>query len=342
MLKKAISYIVIEEGNSIAPLLRNVAQRKFEGFEIIGVCEITIKKDEFENEIDIFNTIYDQTVYSVEDYDTIFVSSIDSISNDIWKQINFAKQCLEKKIDIRAFSTPSINLIDTILEQEKKIGASPYDASMKARRTEFEYALLGKFLARGNPFGTKLINSKLYIEEGYNEIIHEIFELYSRGAEIMTISRFIYDIYNIWDTKDKTKGKNNLNNYMKGSKIAVILSNPIYKGYPSFRRSKTITSSTNKKGTTKYLPRKHWVVSLIKHDRLAVISEDLYDKVQERLNDDKTFHSIQVPSDKLEEVTANDCIIEWLNQFKEGTYEFQKIDPKLAEEISKKKDLLPV
>jgi hypothetical protein len=345
MLKKAISYIKIEEGSGHAPLLRNMAQRKIDGFEIIGVCEVTIKKDESENEIDIFNTIYDQTIYSVEDYDTIFVSSLDSISNDVWKQINFAKQCLEKKIDIRAFSTPSINLIDTMLEQEKRIGASPFGASMKARRTEFEYALLGKFLARGTPFGTKLVNKKLFIEEGYDKIIHEIFELYSRGAEIMTISRYLYDIYKIYDVKDtEKKNKTNLNNYLKGSKIAVILSNPIYKGYPPFHRSKNIINEKTKKKskTTKYLPRENWIVSLVKHEHLAVVSEDLFDKVQERLNNDKTFHSIQYPQDKLEEVLKDDVMVEWLNQFKEGTYEFQKIDPKLVEEISKKKDLLPV
>ena len=134
-----------------------------------------------------------------------------------------------------------------------------------------------------------------------------------------------------------------MNNYLKGSKIAVILSNPIYKGYPAFHRSKNLLNPNTKSSTTtKYLPRENWVVSLIKHDHLAVVSEDLYDKVQERLNNDETFHSIQYPHDKLKEVLENDKIAEWLKQFKEGTYEFQKIDPKIAEEISKKKDLLLV
>ena len=343
MIKKAISYITIEEGSGHAPLLRNMAQRKIEGFEIIGVCEVTIKENEAENEIDIFDTIYDQTIYSVEDYDTIFLFSLESISKDVWKQIRFAKKCLEHNIDIRTVTTPNTNQIDIILEQEKKIGASPFGASMKARRTEFEYALLGKYLARGIPFGTKLVNKKLYIQEGYNEIIHDIFNLYSRGAEIMTISRYLYDIYDIWDSQKAKKGRTKVNNYLKGSKIAVILSNPIYKGYPAFHRSKNLLNPNTKSSTTtKYLPRENWVVSLIKHDHLAVVSEDLYDKVQERLNNDETFHSIQYPHDKLKEVLENDKIAEWLKQFKEGTYEFQKIDPKIAEEISKKKDLLLV
>jgi hypothetical protein len=344
MLKKAISYITIEEGSSHAPLLRNMAQRKIEGFEIIGVCEVTIKEDETENEIDIFDTIYDQTVYSVEDYDTIFLFSLESISKDIWEQIRFAKKCVEHNIDIRTVTTPNTNQIDIILEQEKRIGASPFGASMKARRTEFEYALLGKYLARGIPFGTKLVNKQLFIKEDYEQIIYEIFNLYSRGAEIMTISRYLYDIYDIWNTNDKAKkGKNNLNNYMKASKIAVILSNPLYKGYPAFHRSKNILNPNTKKSTsTKYLPRENWIISLIKHDRLAVVGEDLYDKVQERLNDDESFHSIQIPSEQLDEALANDNMIEWLNQFREGTYEFQKIDPKLVEEISKKKDLMYV
>ena len=76
---------------------------------------------------------------------------------------------------------------------------------MKARRTEFEYALLGKYLARSIPFGTKLVNKKLYIQEGYNEIIHDIFNLYSRGAEIMEPSADTYTIFMIFGIHKKQK-----------------------------------------------------------------------------------------------------------------------------------------
>ena len=309
MTKRAVSFIRLDENNiNLQSFFMNMVQMTSQSlsFTMEGFCILnTSIVNEAHN--DIFDSIHKQTFKTPSDYDVIIVPSRETISTDLFEQFNFVLKCQELNIEVRSATQPNDNLVEIIAKEKEKTKNHSEELLAKSRVGMFELAKQGVFLGGQPPFGCLVGNDKqLEIDENYKDVVIEIFSLYSRGLKLVNIGRYLWDIYEIGNTHNPRKDGNKTP-YLKSDKIFAILTNSLYAGYPSYHRTKKVIS---KGGKTMYLPKEYWITSKVKIERLAIINEELFNKVQLRIKDDEAYERLQIPESELNTFLSNDKFLD--------------------------------
>ena len=291
MSNNAVAFIRLEEGNQqFQNFYMNMIQTSASTLQlnVKGFCVVNVASDE---EIDIFTTIHQQTFMTTDDYDVILIPSREVLSSDIFKQFEFVEKCLNKNIAIRSITDLSNNLVDTIIKEKNKTKNATVQLLSKSRDQMFKLAQEGVYLGGQVPFGYKLEKDKrLYIDENFEEPVKEIFYQYSRGVELVNIGRLIWDVYNIGNSQNATI-EGNKKPYLKSIKLYSILFSPLYKGYPAYHKTKKVGAKTL------YLPKEYWIMPENKIERLQIIEDELFEKVQERLVNEDWYEKLMLPND---------------------------------------------
>jgi hypothetical protein len=295
MSNNAVAFIRLEEGNSqFQNFYMNMIQSSASHLQlnVKGFCVVSVTSDQ---EIDIFDTIQKQTFMTTDEYDVILIPSREVLSSDIFKQFEFVEECIEKNIAIRSITDLSNNLVDIIINEKNKTKNATVQLLSKSRDQMFKLAQEGVYLGGQVPFGYKLEKDKrLYIDENFREPVTEIFYQYSRGLELVNIGRLIWDIYKIGNSANATT-EGNKKPYLKSIKLFSILLSPLYKGYPAYHKTKKVGAKTL------YLPKEYWIMPENKIERLQIIEEELFEKVQERLIYEEWYDKLKLPNDLLQE-----------------------------------------
>lgn len=309
MTKRAVAFIRLDEStiqhqSFYMTIIQQTSQSL--NYNLEGFCMLT-PSNNYEEEKDIFDIIHKQTMKSPSDYDVILILSREAISTDVFKQHEFVEKCKELNIEVRSAMNLSNDLVETIMEEKEKTKNHSQELLAKSREGMFELAKKGVFLGGQPPFGCLIGDDKhLTIDNDYREIIIEIFTLYSRGLTLVNIARYLWDIYELGNTHNPRKDGNRIP-YIKTDKLYAILTNPLYAGYPSYHRTKKVAS---KGGKTLYLPSEYWIVSSVKIERLSLISEELFDTVQKRIENDEAHKRLQIPLAELDFFLKQDVFLD--------------------------------
>lgn len=221
-----------------------------------------VSKSQFLNEI---NDLIDESISCIfiNDYNEMFLNpkEINEIINEL------------QKIGLDLFDEIEGNLTEKFTSLIKKNDDDlKLQKSHETKQKQIENTKMGKWTGGKTPFGYKLsIYKKLFIKDDEAKVIKEMFQQYSDGCSMNTVSRIIGDKYNLkyedgfWRTR----------------KIYDILINPIYKGFYSYNKNTTIN------GKMISLPKEQWTIAEVKDEEIAIVDELLFERVQGMLKNDK-------------------------------------------------------
>jgi DNA invertase Pin-like site-specific DNA recombinase len=272
---KAVVFVRIEEGQQgtemIQVQLLNALTSK-PGVNIVGYC--------FKSGLipvnEILPIIQKEVKYS---FDTIFIYNKDIISLNIKDVFMFVSECSSKGISVYTVVDGNLtefvmSLMEAKVEQEKK------DLSKVTVDRMAMAAIKGQLLGGRVTFGyRKRLDGKAEINPELVNIVREIFQLFADDCSITTITRVLSDKYGLC-YQDSTKGR------WRQNKVLRILENPIYNGFPAWGKT------TQKNGKLIHLPKDKWIISETRIDELVIIEDDLWNKVQKKLQEKN--HSKQI------------------------------------------------
>lgn len=191
----------------------------------------------------------------------------------VWRYDRFSRSQQDTYAAIGYFGKYGINIVpikeQSSLEQtlEEKLLASLYIAmaeyysaelSVKVCRNMYEIAKNGLYFGGSTPLGYKVVNKQLEIDELTAPIVQEAFQMYADGHQI----REICDVFN------KKGYKTSVGNSFTASSFRSLLSNERYIGVYSY-------AATDPNGDE--------AVFRFEHKVPALVSEDLFRRVQEKL-----------------------------------------------------------
>lgn len=151
-----------------------------------------------------------------------------------------------------------------------------HKTSLRVDSSHVQMAEEGRFRGGDAPYGYKLIKTDKLNKKKKELLALTIFE--DEAEIVCLIYQLAYDGYgqnkiaqHLNENGIKTrKGKN-----WNACTIGYILKNPIYKGYPAYRKK------TTKNDTAHNLPQSEWVLCKEQQEELVIIPEGRWDKVQE-------------------------------------------------------------
>lgn len=181
--------------------------------------------------------------------------------------------CVEDNIDSsKGVGKLMISILSAVAEIERE------NISIQTMEGRMQKAREGKWNGGMAPYGYKLVNGKLEINESEAKQVRLIFDKYvntNLGANGVSDYLYNHGIY-----KEK-RGTGTLS-YFTADTIKGIISNPIYKGYISYGRRK----KEKIKGTrNKYHQVKKNDYQINKGIHEAIISEGIWDKAQKKKNE---------------------------------------------------------
>lgn len=164
---------------------------------------------------------------------------------------------------------------------KKNVDDWKHERSLETKQKRTENTKMGKWTGGKTPFGYRLtVFKKLLIKEDEAKVIKEMFQQYSEGCSMNTVTRIIGDKY----------GLKYIDGYWRTRKIYDILVNPIYKGYYSYNKNTVID------GKMISLPKDKWVLSDTKDEDIVIVDELLFERVQgmlEKDTDKPAYHTKQ-------------------------------------------------
>lgn len=191
----------------------------------------------------------------------------------VWRYDRFSRSQQDTYAAIGYFGKYGINIVpikeQSSLEQtlEEKLLASLYIAmaeyysaelSVKVCRNMYEIAKNGLYFGGSTPLGYKVVNRQLEIDELTAPIVQEAFQMYADGHQI----REICEVFNQKGYKTST------GNSFTASSFRTMLSNERYIGVYSY-------AATDPNGDE--------AVFRFEHKVPALVSEDIFQRVQEKL-----------------------------------------------------------
>ena len=268
---EAAVFVRVEEGQQGTEMLQvqllNVLTSK-PGVNIVGYC--------FKSGLipvnEILLTIQKEVKHS---FDTIFIYNKDIISSNIKDVFMFVSECSGKGISVCTVADGNLtefvmSLMEAKVEQEKK------DLSKVTVNRMAMAAIKGQLLGGRVTFGyRKRLDGKAEINPELIHIVREIFQLFADGCSITTITRILSDKYGLC-YQDSTKGR------WRQNKVLRILENPIYNGFPAWGKT------TQKNGKLVHLPKDKWIISENRINELVIIDDELWNKVQEKLQEESS------------------------------------------------------
>lgn len=218
-------------------------------------------------------------------FEVILMSKKEIISSNLTDIMQFIEMLNEQNITLYTVEEGNINEVFLNLSQRalkkerEKISKRTYD-------TRLDYTLKGLYTGGTPPFGYVADSeNKLVPDSGYIQAIQRAFEFYDEGLRLVNVSRFIGDVYGIKNERKgeaaNTKTGNDNVRYMQTERLLYILSNDIYCGYPTFNRTEK-----NSKGHIVPASKEKWDIATEKIERLAIVDEELFNRVQKKLAQD--------------------------------------------------------
>ncbi len=181
--------------------------------------------------------------------------------------------CVDDGIDS---SKDSGKLMVSVLSAVAEIERDNINVQTMAGRRQ--KALEGGWNGGFAPYGYRLDNGKLYIEEDEAETIRTIFDLYVNEdfGIIGTAKRL-----NALGIKKKVRHNGKLDTF-SARFITLVIDNPVYKGYVAFGRRKTekIEGKREDYHVVKETDESNIIVAKGEHE--AIISEDLWEKARQK------------------------------------------------------------
>ncbi len=220
-------------------------------------------------------------------YDILVAYKDDRIGRRMWEIGNYIMQLKSCGVDIFTVTDGCISPeIDDAMGQimlALRYGnaqKSSSDTGKRVKDTAQKLVQRGKFMGGAAPYGYRLEHSgeiskhgralqHLVIVEEQATVVQYIYEL-SLNKEYGSTK--IAKILN----EDMTYRKMAPNDYWKSGTITSILTNPIYAGYTAYKRRE------KQNGTIRRLDSKEWIVAQEQNKEIAIIDEEVWNKVQKR------------------------------------------------------------
>lgn len=214
----------------------------------------------------------------------------------VWKYSRFArnqeesivyKSLLKKNnVDVISITEPLIDgpfgtLIERIIEWMDEYYSIRLSEEVKKGMTE--KALRGEYQA-GAPFGYKMIDGLLCIDEEKALLVREIFDLYLSNTSFFSIARKLNDM----------EIRTNRGNKFENRTVRYIIQNPVYKGYTRW----------NPNNKTDIREQKNMCENFIiqKGDHEPIIPEDIWENANKKLLNEYRPHKSK----------PNDVLSHWL------------------------------
>ncbi len=181
--------------------------------------------------------------------------------------------CVEDGIDS---SKDSGKLIISVLSAVAEIERENIRVQTMAGRKQ--KALSGKWNGGFAPYGYRLENGELFIQEDEAPIIEKIFDMYvNEDFGIVGIAKRL----NALGIKKKVR-HNGKKDVFSARFITLVIDNPIYKGYIAFGRRKTekIDGKRNQYHIVKETDESN--ITIVKGKHMAIIPEELWDKAHQK------------------------------------------------------------
>ena len=159
------------------------------------------------------------------------------------------------------------------------------DISKKIKSSIWARKEKGMFVGGIAPYGYKKAKEdkhKLVVDEVKARIVKRIYEEYSKGKSITQIIKGLQDD----NIPSPNNGANNgeIRYKWREETIRRILSNKIYLGHIEYGKRINLSYKSKK---VKYIPPEEWKIVYNMHD--AIITDELFNKVQEKKNMNKTI-----------------------------------------------------
>lgn len=227
-----------------------------------------IKKDVLNKKIDILLVFMFDRIGRREEETPFVVEWLINEGIEVWS-VKEGQRKIENRAD---------KLINYITYWQA--GGESEKTSIRVREAQVQMAEQGILTYGGKrnaPYGYKFIKSgtytkkgverqKLIIDDDESEIIKEIFNLYEKmGYGIGRIAKYLND----------KKIKPRRSKIWSSSSVGAILENPLYMGYPAYRKKTTVNVQTSKKQ-----PFDTWILPEKRQENLAIVSEEAWYNVK--------------------------------------------------------------
>jgi len=227
-----------------------------------------IKKDVLNKKIDILLVFMFDRIGRREEETPFVVEWLINEGIEVWS-VKEGQRKIENRAD---------KLINYITYWQA--GGESEKTSIRVREAQVQMAEQGILTYGGKrnaPYGYKFIKSgtytkkgverqKLIIDDDESKIIKEIFNLYEKmGYGIGRIAKYLND----------KKIKPRRSKIWSSSSVGAIIENPLYMGYPAYRKKTTVNAQTSKKQ-----PFDTWILPEKRQENLAIVSEETWYNVK--------------------------------------------------------------
>lgn len=216
-------------------------------------------------------------------FDLIITKEISRFSRNTLDSIKYTRELLSYGVGVLFFND-NINTIlpDSELRLTLMSSLAQEEIRKLSDRVKFgmhESIKKGNILGNQKLYGYKKdkVLNKYIVNKKQASIIKEIYELYAN------YNKTLRDIIKILDSRN-IKTINNKN--FSPSSLSRLIKNPKYKGYYVGRKSEVIDYITRR---VKQLPKEEWIIYKEENIVPSIVSEDLWNKANIRLNKRKKF-----------------------------------------------------
>lgn len=216
-------------------------------------------------------------------FDLIITKEISRFSRNTLDSIKYTRELLSYGVGVLFFND-NINTIlpDSELRLTLMSSLAQEEIRKLSDRVKFgmhESIKKGNILGNQKLYGYKKdkVLNKYIVNKRQASIIKEIYELYANH------NKTLRDIIKILDSRN-IKTINNKN--FSPSSLSRLIKNPKYKGYYVGRKSEVIDYITRR---VKQLPKEEWIIYKEENIVPSIVSEDLWNKANIRLNKRKKF-----------------------------------------------------
>lgn len=223
-------------------------------------------------------------------FNLILTKEISRFSRNTVDSIQYTQELLTSGVGVY-FLNDNINTFDSDSELRLTIMSSIAQDEIRklSERVRFGYK---RSIERGivtgsdNLYGYKKNKGKLEIVDEEAELIKLIFNEYSKGKMgTAKLGHYLYDEYNIKSKADKP---------ITGTVIGRIIRNPKYKGYYCAHKETTIDYHSRKR--IRFKPDE-WIVYKDNKACPPIVSEELWDKCNDILNENSIKHKTHTRTD---------------------------------------------
>ena len=161
------------------------------------------------------------------------------------------------------------------------------DISRKVKSGVWARKEKGLYLSSRAPYGyskSKDNKNLLIVNKEQAEIVKVIFEKFDNGEKQAAIARYLEEHKVLAPSSYDDRGILRKNVYKWTSTVGKILRNKVYLGHTEYGKTINLSYKSEK---VKYMPRDEW--KIVENTHEAIISHELFERVQRRLNvDSKT------------------------------------------------------